>query len=762
MAADAPHPCPLPTIGGASPKREIYDVRDNLQLNADIPGPTEAVGPPSPARGACAPQPPPVAPRRARLGKAMARRSLAGDDTGLLLSVPKPPTVNHTDADDDVLALSPPICAPIDLSSSDERSTPLVDVKKENEGPTYLTSRKTETQALREHNSGTALTESVDVTESAKAVKRRYSKPKLEIEMKDVKLDEACKTNGIGEHVKLQKRRKVSGEQTNVTQIETVTKVPKKKGTRKTSKTSPADKKPHKRKSERDLTLNEPKSKKMFIETTNNDDPRLMNIAAVSDNVLCIKPKTKSALLLDKLIKKNSIDRPDAKGYISDKKLNPAELFLAPNENISQSIAKKITNTSNNCVENNLLVNSVRSKTIAPVSHIVEKKLTYRNSCKIDTVDSKVTHKSVLSTPTEALNIKEDQNNEILMKSESNVDKPISDCGLQFDTKKNADIKDKSEHKDITQITNVIESNVSFNGTKSTKSSKCSKPKMITNKSESISKSLNADNIYESQQSEKNPDESLIIGSLNSSERSGDNVILDKPLSKRCKIGIDKSNGEYKCKNVETLVKLLASKKQATKPNEPESKVKDMEQTEIEVEKENSSTKRSKLTSEKVIGESKSEKVVKLLVSKKTVFKTDEASLVVEDACSSPVPSVKKTRRRRSGGRRVRRVAAPLAPPDLQPRAPPRWSNGWNWDGEHYVSKVYLNVSKRHFNFNNILRKVNKCDHDHDSVCDIPLCNSIFCYVLACTNNCFKCRSACAVLAPQHRRIFLLLYWGYY
>ncbi|XP_046967717.1 uncharacterized protein LOC124535541 isoform X1 [Vanessa cardui] len=695
-AADAPHPCPVPTIGGASPKREMYDVRDNLRLNADIPGPTEAVGPPSPARGACAPQPPPAAPRRARLGKAMARRSLAGDDTGLLISVPQPPAVNHNDADDDVLAISPPICVPIDLSSSDERSTPLVDVKKENEGPTYATSRKTDTQALREHNCTTALTDAVDVTESAKAVKRRYSKPKLEIEMKDVQLEDACKTNGIGEHVKLQKRRKVSGEHTHVTRTETITKEPKKKlnCNKRTPKTSSGDKKAHKRKSE--IALMEPKAKKSLIEAVNNDDPRLMNIAAVPDNVLCMKPKTKSALLLDNLIKKNSIDRPDAKGYTPDTKLNPAELFLAPNENISQSNIKKTLNINNNIVENNVPVNGVRSKTIAAVSQLVEKKLAYRNSCKIDKVNCKVTHnlKSVLSTPTEALNIKEDQNHEVLLKSESNIEKSISNLSVENDTKKNADIKDNCEYKEsIKCANNIIENNIPFDITKPIKSTKCTKGKIVTNKLE------NTENMDESQKPEKSSEESPLLDS-NACDKPVDNIVLDKALSKRCKLGIDKTNGEYKSKNVETLVKLLASKKQVTKSLESESNVNDDEQTDLESnkEKEINSTKRCKLTSEKVSGEAKSknvEKVVKLLVSKKTVIKTDEASLVVEDACSSPVPSIRKTRRRRSGGRRMRRVTAPLAPPDLQPRAPPRWSNGWNWDGENYLSKVYLNNDSR-------------------------------------------------------------------
>lgn len=689
-AADAPHPCPLPTIGGASPKREMFDVRDNIRMNADIPGP-EAVGPPSPARGACAPQPPP---RRARLGKAMARRSLAGDDTGLLIS-PQQPTTN-SEADDDVLAISPPICAPIDLSSSDERSTPLVDVKKENEGPTYATSRKTDAQALREHNCTTALTEAVDATESAKAVKRRYSKPKLEIEMKDVQLEDACKTNGIGEHVKLQKRRKVSGEQTQVPRTETVTKEPKKKthSNKRTPKTSSGDKKAHKRKS--DTALNEPKAKKALVEPANNEDPRHINVAAVSDDPLSIKPKTKSALLLDNLLKKNSIDRPDAKGYISDTKLNPAELFLSPNENISQNNTKKTLNINNNIVENNVPVNGVRPNTIAAVSQLIGKKLAYKNACKVDKVDSKVTHnlKSVLSSPTESLNIKEDPNPVTLLKCVTNNEKPNT-IFVEKDRKK-VNVEEKCEIKDATMC-NLLENNMTDDIIKPVKTSKCGKSTAQDSTLGSDIERLKNDTVNESHEKiEKSLDseESKILHSASMGEKTTDNT-LEKPLSKRCKASTEKLNGEFKSKNVEKLVRLLASKKQAGTP-EPEVIEKDIEKKDMDdKDNEKDKGKRCKLTSEKTNGEkSKVEKVVKLLVSKKTVIKTDEASLVVEDACSSPVPSVRKTKRRRSGGRRMRRIPVPLAPPDMNLKAPPRWSNGWTWDGEHYLSKVYLNVSK--------------------------------------------------------------------
>ncbi|CAG9583219.1 unnamed protein product [Danaus chrysippus] len=654
-AADAPHPCPLPAIGGASPKREMFDVRDNPRLNADIPGPTEAIGPPSPARGVCAPQPPLSAPRRARLGKAMARRSLAGDDTALLISTPQPIVDNHTEADDDVLAISPPTCAPIDLSSSDERSTPLVDVKKENEGPTYATSRKTDAQALREHNCTTAL-QTTDVADPAKAVKRRYSKSKLEIEMKDVQLEDACKTNGIGEHVKLQKRRKVSGELSHVPRTETITKEPKKKPTqsKRTTKTSISDKKGHKRKSS--TVVEEPKPKTMLLDIITNEDPRLTNVAAVSEDTMCMKPKTKSALLLDNLIKKNSVDRPEAKGYNPDTKLNPAELFLPPSENVTQNNAKKTLNINNNIVDTNSPINGVRSKTIAAVSQLIEKKLAYKNACKVDKVDSKVTHslKSVLSSPTEALDDKEDIKQGVLLNGEMNIDKKV--C-LESDIGKIADMKEKCEYKDI-KNTISIENNILQN-------EKSTKVNLKACPNKTIKETNNIDLVEESQKTEK---------------------ALKGEVTNSCK-----------AKHVEKLVKLLASKKQASKLSESEAVIEDEADvdTNQDMDREKS-TKRCKLVGEKVNGEKcKTEKVAKLLVSKKTVIKTDEASLVVEDACSSPVTNVRKTRRRRSGGRRIRRTVAPLAPPDLQPKATPRWSNGWNWDGEHYLSKVYLNNDSR-------------------------------------------------------------------
>ncbi|XP_075976600.1 histone gene-specific Epigenetic Repressor in late S phase isoform X2 [Anticarsia gemmatalis] len=633
-AADAPHPCAIPAIGGVSPKRELYDVRDKILIANDIPGPAEALGPPSPARGsagACAPQPPPVAPRRARLGKAMARRSLAGDDTGLLLSVPQPPLAHHSDADDDVLAISPPTCAPIDLSSSDERSTPLVDVKKENEGPTYAAARKPDAQALREHNSSTVLDANI-VTDANKGVKRRYSRPKLEIDMKDTQLEDGCKTNGIGEHVKLQKRRKVSGDLTDIQRTETVTKEPKKKQTqaKRTPKTPQGEKKATKRKSESNTGA---KPKKIRLDMPAEEDSRLKNIVAVAEEPLTAKPKNKSALLLDNLIRKNSIDRPDAKTY-SDAELNPAELFLSPNENIAQNCAKK-TNINNNIVESTGTVNGVRANTIAAVSQLIGKKLAYKNACKLEKVDSKVTHgiKSVLKTPTVKSGPKEDR--KTLSKPESNGE--------------NARTISVATEKDVVTPLN--------------------------NKTETLK--------------DKNDANRVSVDTSSVTSKSG-----HTPKTPRTDVEVEPQPPPTQVEEppsavaVETIEKL----------DDGEAKITEKEKIEPAKPIERTAVKRCKLTN----GELKAknvEKVVKLLVSKRPAIKTDEATLVVEEACALPALSGSVMRRARRRGphaaRRGRRPIVPPTPPLPEPHATPRWSNGWNWDGEHYLSKVYLNNDTR-------------------------------------------------------------------
>ncbi|XP_053608759.1 uncharacterized protein Hers isoform X2 [Plodia interpunctella] len=622
-AADAPRPCPLPAIGGASPKRELYEARDIRRC--DMPGPAEALGPPSPARGSagvCAPQPPPVAPRRARLGKDMARRSLAGDDTaGLLLTAPQP-SAHNSDADDDVLEISPPLCAPIDLSSSDERSTPLVDIKKENEGPTNALSRKPDALALREHNC-TAVLETLEAADAAKAVKRRYSRPKLEIDMKDTQLEESCKTNGIGEHVKLQKRRKVSGEQTDV-RTETITKEPKKRASpiKRTPKTPTTEKKTVKRKLE--STTNGPRAKKLLLEQV-EEDPRLKNVAAVPEEPLHVKPKTKSALLLDNLIRKNSIDRADSKGYASDTELNPAELFLPnPNENIVQNCSKKTLNINNNVVVETATSNGVRPNTIAAVSQLLGKKLAYK-SAKVDKIDSKITHnsKSVLKSPTAKANLKEDR-------------KAVTKCSI-------------AEKPSAIVTTDSVDSSMP-----------------------SISDSI------------KNT--------------SDDNAAVDSSLIDKVKAKVSKSS-----KKTETIqeIEVTVEGRVVESIERRDSDAKDFDDEEekpadiAKIERQ----KRCKLT-----GEQKSknvEKVVKLLVSKRPAIKTDDAVLVAEDACASPSPlsggNARRARRRRHSAhaRRARRLPLPPCLPALEDRPPPRWSNGWSFDGDHYISKVYLNNDSR-------------------------------------------------------------------
>lgn len=585
-SADVPHPCPIPAIGGASPKRELFDVRDSIRIASEVHGPGEAIGPPSPARGsagACAPQPPSSAPRRARLGKAMARRSLAGEETNLLLAVQQP-VQPHSDADDDVVEISSPPCAPIDLSSSDERTTPLVDVKKENEGPTFASARKPDAQALREHNMAD------DTMTSPKAVKRRYSRPKLDIDMKDQQL-ESCKSNGIGEHVKLIKRRKVSGDPPESPRIETITKDSKKKNAqpRRVPKSPPAEKKATKRKL--DTSSSRSRAKKIFLAPPTDENPKVSNGVLVAnvvpnkdkDEISTQITKTKSALLLDNLIRKNSIDRAE-----TEKELNPAELFLSPNENNAQNCTKKVLNINNNVVENANTGTGVRPNTIAAVTQLIEKKLAYKNACKLDKVDSKVLHKSVLKQPTAKPVLKEDSIKPIMCE-QPEVQKPNGTLEIE----KPKPVIDK-EKEDIT------------------------KDKVIEPIVEATPEITQPKDIVPDKESQRIEERTIA---------KEDNVI-EEPRIKRCNMR------EMKAKNVE--------------------------------------------------------KVVKLLVSKRPAIKTDEAMLVVEEACASPVPML----RRRGRGRRGRRLMPLPELPDLEPRAPPRWSNGWNWDGEHHVSQVYLNVSR--------------------------------------------------------------------
>ncbi|XP_038212463.1 uncharacterized protein LOC119832781 isoform X1 [Zerene cesonia] len=698
-AADAPHPCPLPAMGGASPKRELFDARDTLRLAADLPGSAEAVGPPSPARGsagACAPQPPPVAPRRARLGKAMARRSLAGDDTALLLTQQPP---QNNEADDDVLAISPPICVPIDLSSSDERSTPLVDVKKENEGPTYASSRKTDTQALKEHNCTTALTEITMDTDAAKPVKRRHSRPKLEIEMKDVQLEDVCKTNGIGEHVKLQKRRKVSGELTDMPRIE----IKETKKRKKQNKKSPkiiSEKKATKRKS--DLINSEPKAKKMLIEGSLNKDTRVPNIMALHDlsqEDLSSKPKTKSAEVLDNLIKKNSVERTDIKGYAPDGEINPAALFLVTNENTSQNCTKKTLNINNNVVDSNNSINGVTPETIAAVSQLIEKKLANKNAYKVEKVNSKITHniKSVLNstTPNESvLSFKEEKKSAVLAGIEKCTEKSDIDSE-KYNINPVSVIKNNCELPKVKSESVTINNIKSENCPKTLKALKSQKAKIGTKSDSEVIKNI-CDSSCESQNIKTENNEANNGEKMSNENQVSDFNILDKVVTnglQQSKLSIDTANGDLKRKTVEKVVKLLVSKRQAKNDEIVAEKDIDKIDDNLQLEK----SKRCKLTEKTNELKGKNvEKVAKLLVSKKTVIKTDEAALVIEDACSSPVPGLKRrARRRRSGARRMRRVAAPLAPPDLKPRPPPRWSNGWNWDGDYYLSKVYLNNDSR-------------------------------------------------------------------
>lgn len=639
-AADAPR--------AASPKREL----DESRLAGDTPGPAEAVGPRSPARGApgtVAPRPPPTAPRRARLGKAMARRSLA--DTGALLAAgPRPPP---PDGDDDVLAVSPPACVPIDLSSSDEterRSTPVIDIKKENEGPKHVSPKKSDTSALRERNATAVSVESPISGDAAKAVKRRYSKPKLEIELRDVELEDGCKTNGIGEHVKLQKRRKVVPENDDIS-LSSVNKdkilknkVSKMKNTQKLRLT---EKKNLKRKNS-DI-FNVPQAKKALIDTPLNREmtpiKNVLHFTHTNKDQILTKPKTKSALVLDNLLKKNSADRVDSNNYSDVDDINPAELFLSPSEHTKQNDIHKTININNNIVDNNnVSVNGVRSKTVAAVTQHITKKLSPKIIPeKTERVESNIT--------THSLSVLK-SSDEICINDDANVKEPDSQAN-----KTKIGKNDKSSK--LKQNNTLRKNKINAIGDK------------LMNEKTQKSNTLSADATDKSVYATK----PKLLDELDSRSQETKTIkptdaLFEKSVNKLCREN----------KNIEKDAEQIADK--AT----PERVV-----------------KRSKLSIEKgEIKEKCNEKVGKSLglkVCKKPVIKTDETASVVEEACGSPVIAksiARRARRRRSGagGKRARRAAAVLTPPLTDAaRAPPRWSNGWCWDGEHFLAKVYVNVS---------------------------------------------------------------------
>lgn len=626
--AGAPQP-----LSGASPKRELlYDARDSPRLAGDTPGPAEAVGPPSPARGSaglCAPQPPSVAPRRARLGKAMARRSLADTSSFLSTPAPVPPTVIHSDADDDVLAISPPACVPIDLSSSDEtdrRSTPLLDVKKENEGPTCTSPRKPDTLALREHNSTEPLIETTMVCDQTKPTKRRYSRPKLEIDILDVELDEGCKTNGIGEHVKLQKRKKVTPDQTDVSRNNNNTeKIPKKKSAPKSKTVQKLHTTPEKKslKKKNEIILDIPQTKKSDLESSLKNTIIYPLPVPKCQEQLLAKPKTKSALVLDNLIRKNSID---AKNYNSDDNINPAELFLSPSEHSLQNDFKKSLNINNNVVNNKNAVNGVRPKTIAAVTQLISKKLTA----------TKISERILKSTDQSC---KEDEiKNNADQKNEAETNK----------SQKNTKVKQLHLHSKLNAITDKLM--IEANSGKSQKKV-CS-----------------------------------IANLSNTSEASA----APQPLE----TDIPKQNETPNVAKITDIEVIEDKTKEDTQIAEKGKKHKPLDKDIPE-----KVSKRSKLAVEKLKIETKEkakEKMTKLFVFKKFVIKTDEPTLVVEEACGSPIlanTAVRRTRRRRSGTiRKPRRVPTLLAPPVTDAsREPPRWCNGWNWGGDNFLSKIYIN-----------------------------------------------------------------------
>lgn len=295
-------------LSGRSPKREFFsdhqvNSRVRQEVNESRGGccavainpsltlmPPEALGPPSPARGsagASIPQPPdPPHPcvnnqstpilasnppqRKARVGKAMVRKSIGADDNGLqtqMLLMCQPRTIpveinspnsitsplqiitedinkesvnntvkNEIDSGDEVILLDSPNSkiAPIDLSSSEENNADSksdksdcviirndgpenvidlsIDHKKEDSSPkTSLSTSPDDTPSKENANKSALSSDNVKKSTDIKTkvtVKRRLSQPKLEIDI-DAQITDNLASNGIGEHVKLQKRQKI-------------------------------------------------------------------------------------------------------------------------------------------------------------------------------------------------------------------------------------------------------------------------------------------------------------------------------------------------------------------------------------------------------------------------------------------------------------------------------------------------------------------------------------------------------------------------
>lgn len=366
--------------------------------------PPEALGPPSPARGSAGLDPP-HPPRRARLGKAMARKSITPGDTSTMLLMcrpgpstptPPPPPPHHShaaphdqvkseqDSGDEVILLDSPGAkmAPIDLSSSEDNCTDnksekdcvilrseendeIIDLsletKKENTDTADVPSMRLkntsntapEVQALKEHNTDVSIISCDNLKKSSDVkpktgTKRRCSK--LEIDM-EVDMDDSLAANGIGEHVKLQKRQKVSltnqlakknsmvrsykdlikknekvfklnNGKRQLNTIKTEKKSPGKGMTLMDSDRSLPKRLPNKRKSTSPSVRDSPVNKRKRFGSTllKPADKRMTRVTedvpeiekpreTCKKSIIASVPKSKSVILLDDLIMKNNIDR---------------------------------------------------------------------------------------------------------------------------------------------------------------------------------------------------------------------------------------------------------------------------------------------------------------------------------------------------------------------------------------------------------------------------------------------------------------------
>ncbi|XP_077292373.1 histone gene-specific Epigenetic Repressor in late S phase [Arctopsyche grandis] len=508
-------------MSGRSPKREYFSDQVNSRARQEVgegrsgccavainPSlsvmPPESLGPPSPARGsagASIPQPPDPHPcvnsiqstpisshnppqRRARVGKAMARKSIGADDnvvqtTTLLMCQPhtvpldsniprriaSPLQVitdninkenidnvkNEIDSGDEVILLDSPNSkmAPIDLSSSEDNGPDnksdksdciIVQSIRINEPETIIdlsidpkkedttlpnnnsTLKKQIPEALDDSNNSSKCILNSDISKKSNdakpklGMKRRCSQPKLEID-NDVQITENLGTNGIGEHVKLQKRQK--NQTVNTIQVNKKTtlsgsykdliKKPEKVfklnngkrqlNTLKVDKTKQASKGiclmdsdknqtkkvANKRKnSNSPINENSPVKRKKLASSllkytdrkqhTRHYDDLIVDkpIDSSQTSIAPLMPKNKSAILLENLIKKNNNIDPSIenveKNITEDSEVISDPLTCSKSSLRTMSKVKKFISDDDNCGAKNRTVLNINNNVVTKIN----------------------------------------------------------------------------------------------------------------------------------------------------------------------------------------------------------------------------------------------------------------------------------------------------------------------------------------------------------------------------------------------------------